>query len=103
MTALSACVSMYLCVFQRKRKIGRVNVRLQNISKSRGSAAFVCSPLLPCYNLYWAAQMLMARDGPAVIDHIGLFVENRDFFIPHLHSTPALILIVLSRLDHTIQ
>jgi len=45
--------------------------------------------------------MLITRDGPGVIDQI--FVENRRyFFIPHMHSTPALILIVLSRYRHTI-
>ena len=36
-----------------------------------------------------------------MIDHI--FVEDREFFYTHLHSTPPLILIVLSRLDRGTQ
>ena len=37
----------------------------------------------------------------AVMDQI--LVDNREFFIHHLHWTPPLILIVLSRLDRCIQ
>jgi len=37
----------------------------------------------------------------AVMDQI--LVDNREFFIHHLHSRPPLILIVLSRLDRGIQ
>ena len=72
-------------------------------SLMRGSAAFVYSvrrTTHTCSNLYWTVEMLMTRDGPAVNDAKDL--ENREFFIPHMHSTPARILIVLSRQRHTI-
>jgi len=51
--------------------------------------------LLTCYKLNWTIKILITCDNPAVIDQI--LVENHDFFILHLHSMPALILIVLSR------
>jgi len=44
--------------------------------------------------------MLITHDHPAVIDQI--FVEDHNFFITHLHSVPALILVVLSSYMHTI-
>jgi len=43
----------------------------------------------------------MRRDHSAVIDQI--FIENRELFITHLHSTPPLILILFGKLDRSIQ
>ena len=59
----------------------------------RGTAALVVSVRRSThtfYNLYWTVEMLMTRDGPAVIDAKTRYpdVENHDIFIPHLHSTP---------------
>jgi len=44
---------------------------------------------------------VITRDHTGVIDQI--LVDNRQFFIHHLHSTPPVILIILSRLDRGIQ
>ena len=65
----------------------------------------VCSArqsMLMCYKLYWCwtVQMLITHDRPAVLEQI--FVENHDFFVPHLHSMPALISIIFSRHRHAV-
>jgi len=66
----------------------------------RGRAAFV-------YSASTSTQSDACRPSvddtllPAVIDQI--LADNLEFFIHHLHSTPPLILILLSRLDRGIQ
>jgi len=45
---------------------------------------------------YNGVQMVITRDHPVVMDHIGLLVKDSEFFILLLHSTAPLILIILS-------
>jgi len=69
-------------------------------SLTYGAVAFVYSGRRTThtrYNLYSTVEMLMNRDAPAAIDAKARYFSNRDFFIPHLHSRPPSILVVLSR------
>jgi len=57
------------------------------------SAAFVCSATrttLTCYNLHWTVQMLIAHDGPAVIDQIAYSSRIAIFATP-CYASAALV------------
>ena len=102
LVAISLAVSKYGI----KMVFGQFARRIRNIDKihlMRCAAAFVysaSSTAHKCYNLRPTLHRLSVDDTwrpSSDRRQSQIFVKNRDFFITHVHSTPALILTVLSR------